>query len=99
MGKGRTNIKNLRYVENYFDAPKSAEYIVRILQDGTVALEHYNLAGSAYSGTSEIISEFEPFISWCKESYVETLRKCRELVDQRKKNRVIYCEWPAYLDE
>lgn len=96
---GRTNIKNLRYVKKYWDAPKSAEYIVRILEDDVVILEHYNLADSAYAGTSETISEFEPFISLDKESYVDILRKCRELVNEYQNNKVIYCEWPDFLDD
>lgn len=96
---GRTNIKNLRYVQNYYNAPKSAEYIVRILADDSVILEHYNLANSAYPGTSETISEFEPFNPFDKESYIETLRKCREIVNEYQNNKVIYCEWPPFFDD
>lgn len=76
----------VRYIDDYTDAPNSAEFIVRQLSDGSVVLEHY------FEGDSEELKNF-PFDSYWKDNFSKTLSECRRIVDCPK---IMWVEKPLW---
>ena len=77
----------VRYIDNYTDAPKSAEYIVRRRLDDSVTLEHYS------NGNCDVLHTF-PFDAYWKDNFYDTLTKCREMIGCKK---TIWVEVPSWL--
>ena len=81
----------VRYVDEYQEAPKSAEYILRMSEYSLLLwLEHYE-GDYAYT-----IKEFDSSALFNKETFNEVLLECRQIIGSSK---TLWAEKPAWMWE
>lgn len=82
---------SVRYVDDYWEAPKSAEYILRTNENSLLLyLEHYE---GTYSYT---LREFSSLALYHKEEFEKVLLECRKTIGPSK---TLWAEKPVWMRE
>ena len=85
----KTSIRPIRYINDFVEAPKSAEYIIRIMYESS------RIYFEMYQGNyCNLIKEFNIADMYEKKDFQNILRECRKLMGN---NKTIWCEKPGYM--